>query len=582
MTSGKVPRPVRRALASAVSCLTVALCAAFALPAQPAAALAAHPLGNFTVNHYNGLRITPGQVENTAIVDSAELPTLQARAEVDADGSGEVSADELSAYGTARCAALAGAQRLTVNGAPVAWRVTEAAFGYAQGQGGLRTSRLTCGLSATARTQGTVGFSDDFLADRIGWREITAVASGGMRLARSSVSGTSVSRELRTYPNDLLTSPLDQRTAELSVVPGSGPTAIALPLVSGGPVGDALAWLDRTFTGLVGTESLTVPLGLLAVLMAVALGAGHALIPGHGKTIMAAYLAGRRGRPRDALIVGATVTATHTVGVLVIGLLLTAFSALSGESVLAWLGLVSGLLITVVGAGLLRSAWYTYRTGEASAHGHDHFGHGHGHGHGHSHGHGHGSGHSGNGRPYEHDREHVPSDRERSGHEHLRGHGPDLSEPGAQPREDSDDPALTGSRVAVLEREGTGPDEAANPAGRTGRRSGEDRSRRGLVGLGVAGGLVPSPSALVVLLGAIGLGRTWFGVALILAYGIGMAGTLTATGLLLVKLAGRFDRLTARGNGMAARLSALVPVGTAVVVMVLGLGLAVRSLTGAA
>jgi ABC-type nickel/cobalt efflux system permease component RcnA len=113
------------------------------------------------------------------------------------------------------------------------------------------------------------------------------------------------------------------------------------------------------------------------------------------------------------------------------------------------------------------------------------------------------------------------------------------------------------------------------------RRGGGARSRRGLVGLGVAGGLVPSPSALIVLLGAIALGRTWFGIALVLAYGIGMAGTLTVTGLLLVKLTGRLDRLATAGGGAVARLSALTPIGTAVVVVLLGLGLTVRSLTGA-
>jgi ABC-type nickel/cobalt efflux system permease component RcnA len=100
------------------------------------------------------------------------------------------------------------------------------------------------------------------------------------------------------------------------------------------------------------------------------------------------------------------------------------------------------------------------------------------------------------------------------------------------------------------------------------------------VGLGVAGGLVPSPSALIVLLGAIALGRTWFGVALVLAYGVGMAGTLTATGLLLVKLAGRLSRVAARSRGVVARLSAFAPVGTAAVVMLLGLGLVLRSLIG--
>jgi ABC-type nickel/cobalt efflux system permease component RcnA len=116
------------------------------------------------------------------------------------------------------------------------------------------------------------------------------------------------------------------------------------------------------------------------------------------------------------------------------------------------------------------------------------------------------------------------------------------------------------------------PERPEQPA-RSGRRF-------GLVGMGIAGGLVPSPSALIVLLGAIALGRTWFGVGLVAAYGIGMAATLTATGLLLVKLASRLDRLTTEGTGLLARISALAPIGTALIVITLGLALALRSLTG--
>jgi ABC-type nickel/cobalt efflux system permease component RcnA len=98
-----------------------------------------------------------------------------------------------------------------------------------------------------------------------------------------------------------------------------------------------------------------------------------------------------------------------------------------------------------------------------------------------------------------------------------------------------------------------------------------------LVGLGVAGGLVPSPSALIVLLGAIALGRTWFGVALVTAYGLGMAATLTVTGLLLVKLADRLEQRASAGRRLATRLSALAPLGTATMVVLLGAGLALRS-----
>ena len=91
--------------------------------------------------------------------------------------------------------------------------------------------------------------------------------------------------------------------------------------------------------------------------------------------------------------------------------------------------------------------------------------------------------------------------------------------------------------------------------------------------MGVAGGLVPSPSALIVLLASIGLGRTVFGVVLVLAYGLGMAATLTAVGLLLVRLRGRLER---RARPLAAprrstRLATAAPVLTAGLVLVVGL-----------
>ncbi|MFG1616854.1 nickel/cobalt transporter [Nonomuraea wenchangensis] len=449
-------RVIRFALLSALAGLL--------LPALFAGPATAHPLGNFTVNHYNGLVVTPGGIGNLAVVDLAELPTLQADPGVDAGYAGR------------RCAALAAAQRLVVAGTAVPWRVTEAGFAYAPGMGGLRTSRLTCRLTAAVVASGPVEFTDAFEQDRIGWREISA-AGDGVRLSGSSVPSASVSDQLRTYPEDLLSDPLDQRTATFTVSAGGPATGGSgtLPggLRAGGPVGEAFAALDRTFTGLIGADALTLPLGLLAVGLAVVLGAGHALIPGHGKTVMAAYLAGRRGRPRDAVVVGATVTATHTAGVLVVGLALTAFTTLAGETVLSWLGVASGALIAVIGVRLLLNARRPVPR------------------------HGHGHGHSG--------------------------------------------------------------------------------KRAGLVGLGVAGGLVPSPSALIVLLGAIALGRTWFGVALVTAYGAGMAATLTVTGLLLVKLVDRLERRAAAGRRLAARVSGLAPLGTAAMVVLLGAGLAVRS-----
>ncbi|GAB3950503.1 hypothetical protein GCM10027614_51040 [Micromonospora vulcania] len=92
--------------------------------------------------------------------------------------------------------------------------------------------------------------------------------------------------------------------------------------------------------------------------------------------------------------------------------------------------------------------------------------------------------------------------------------------------------------------------------------------------MGVAGGLVPSPSALIVLLGAVALGRTWFGVLLVIAYGLGMAATLTAAGLLLVHLHGR---LAHRVGALSGRLAAATPAVTATLVLIVGVTLAARS-----
>lgn len=116
-----------------------------------------------------------------------------------------------------------------------------------------------------------------------------------------------------------------------------------------------VVWVDRTFTGLVGPDP-TAFAGGLAVLLSLALGAAHALLPGHGKTLIAAYLAGRRGTRRDALLVGTSVTVMHTAAVLVVGLLLYAFASLLGEAVIGWLAAFSGLLVSAIGITLLRSA----------------------------------------------------------------------------------------------------------------------------------------------------------------------------------------------------------------------------------
>jgi ABC-type nickel/cobalt efflux system permease component RcnA len=506
------------------------------LPASPASA---HPLGNFSINEYVGLTLHPDRVDALTIVDIAEIPTLQDRPSVDTDGDGTVSPAEAAAYAGRRCADVAQAVTATVGGARLEWTVGQATFGYAPGAGGLDVSRLTCPLTASATVDGQLTVVNGYLTDRVGWREMTAVGQG-VRLIDSPLPTTSVSDELRSYPQDLLSSALAVRSASFTVHPGAG-TSTGAPtptLTLADPFSRAVAGLDRRFADLAGGLHLTLWVGLLAVALAVVLGAGHAALPGHGKTVLAAYLAGRRGRPRDALVVAATVTLTHTGGVLALGLLFTAGTAVAGERILGWLGLISGLVVLAVGVSMVAGL----RRGGRRRH--DHHDHVH---HGHDHDHDHNGARDGHGDDHHdhHHRDHVHHGHSPGDHDHHDHHHDH-------------------------------------------RDHREDRGRRrlSLAGIGLAGGLVPSPSALVVLLGAIGLGRTGFGILLVLAYGVGLAATLTGAGLLLVVLQRRLERATrqrrwsVRATRLVGRINAVTPAVTAALVVIVGAGLAVRAATG--
>ncbi|MGW8888933.1 nickel/cobalt transporter [Streptomyces sp. NPDC055749] len=534
---------LRRAVPGAAA--TLLLCAA-AVASAPAAA--AHPLGNFTVNHSTGLTLHPGRVDAVVVVDRAEIAAAQERTLVDRDHDGTVSKGEAGAYARGSCATLAGQLRVTAEGSPLSWKHSGSTLTYHPGEAGLKTSRLQCGLTAEAdlRRPTDIEVRTAYDSRRVGWREVTARAVG-IALTGSDVPTSSTTDQLRRYPDDPLSAPLDQRTASLRVEagPGSAASAVRDALPRSGPVGEALAKVSGTFGSLVGTRELTVPIGLLALLLAAVLGASHAALPGHGKTIMAAYLAGRRGTPRDAVTVGATVTVTHTAGVLALGLILPLATHLAGETVLTWLGMASGLLVTAIGLWLLRSALLN-----RPAHGHHH---------GHTHHHGHGHGHHG------HDHDH---------HDHDHHHGDGTRLPGQDGHEQEGE-----GSVALLTK---GHDHPHSPPEQGPSAGSPQRATRGgLIGMGIAGGLVPSPSALVVLLGAVALGRTAFGVLLVIAYGLGMAGTLTLAGLILVRLRDRIEAGARAGAitrwGPLRRLARLGPVATSSLVLVVGVGLTVRA-----
>lgn len=502
--------------------LLAAVATALIMLAMGAPSASAHPLGNFTVNFHSGIRVEPTAVAVLVVMDAAEIPTVQSFPNA-AAGVDPTAADT---YRTSRCAEIARLADLRLDGVPQPLSVTTSELRFPAGAAGLPTSWLACGLRTSAKLHPagtTLTYRLAFEPDRPGWREITAVGDG-VRLSDATVPIASPSQVLTAYPQDLLASPLNVGDATMKIRSGSG--VVAGGETPGAPSDTLTRGVDKltaAYTDLISSHELTVPFGLLAVLLATVLGAMHAFAPGHGKALMAATLVGREGSLRQAVTIGLSVTVTHSLGVLLLGLALTLTSLAAPERVYPWLGLVSGVLLVAIGTTLLRAAMRSQppivdATDRNSVDGGDfeHVGIG-----THAHHHAHGVHHS-----------HAPAPHSHGLFSHTH------------------EPAQLGTRS--------------------------------LLAVGFTGGLVPSPSALLVLLGGIALGRAWFGMVLVVAYGVGMAAALVAVGLALVKcrtwLERQSARLTRNGHGRAATFaSRWLPAATSAVVILIGLGVAARA-----
>ena len=461
-------------VAALAAVLVAVACAALGRPGGADA----HPLGNFTVNHYSGIELAGSRVYVRFVLDLAEIPTYQEGGRVRARGyaAGVARELELRVDGTRA--------RLV----PLAHRVSSR-----PGAGGLPTLRFEV-IYRASRGGRSLSFADRTFASRIGWREITISARDGARLVNASAPATSRSDELRAYPQALLRSPLDVRTATARYVPGD--TAGAAPVVD-----DRAAPAHRGggFEALVERGKLSPGIVVLSLLVAAFWGAAHALTPGHGKALVAGYLIGTRGRPRDAVLLGATVTATHTAGVFGLGLatlLLSRFVV--PEQLYPWLTLVSGLLVVAVGAAVLRQRLRGRRQAVSDF-----------------------------------SRTPAPAPEHHHGHDHHHHHGVRLKS-----------------------------DTAGTSSG-------------GIVGVGIAAGLLPCPSALVVLLSALALHRIGFGFALIVAFSLGLASTITGIGLVAVLARRVFSRVSLDGP-----LVRLLPALSAVVILLVGVALTVRAIPG--
>jgi ABC-type nickel/cobalt efflux system permease component RcnA len=411
---------------------------------------------------------------------------------------------------------------LQIGGQPLLLTVRSSAVTFPPGAGGLPTLRFSALYEAALEGgNGQLVYEDRNYPQRAGWKEIVATAGDGVTLTASSVPAESRSNQLTAYAADLLQAPPQDLHASLSFTssaPGheSPSPAQAKALPPAVPRAPDTAQTPRSMlTELITARQLSAGVIIFSLLVAIGLGAFHALEPGHGKTLVAAYLVGSQGTAWHAVLLGLTVTASHTIGVYVLGgVALFASHYVLPEQLYPWLGFTSGLLITGMGIVMLAQAWQGHAGHHThdSAHDHDHHHHAHPHDHGHDHTY---HDHSHHQHPHEH---HLPDDR--------RG------------------------QTSV----GYG----------------------ALLTLGITGGMIPCPAALVVLLSAVALQRIAFGLLLIVAFSLGLAAVLVSTGLLLVSA----RRIVQRWRGESPWLTYL-PFLSPLVITPLGVVIAVRSLSGA-
>ena len=375
----RVPIGTLRVLAVAAIALVVLV---------PAAG--AHPLGNFTVNQYTRLDVARADVSVRYVLDMAEIPTFQRRQVVDANGDGRIGPAEAARERDRLVALVSPHLQLLVDGKPAQLSLETARVAFPKGQGGLSTTRLDARFRAAGLELGeaphTLKLSNSYATDRVGWRELLVARGEGVAVRSTDASTGDLTKALTAYPADLLHSPPDVRSATTVAAVGSGGLAVqAIPARddSAPDTASSSARDDGGFVSLIENGGDLSVFGALAALgLALMFGMVHALTPGHGKTMVAAYLAGTRGSARHALILGGTVTVTHTAGVFALGIVTLSLSQfIVPDQLYPWLNLASGVMVVAIGAFAIRDRvkrwWRSARprraeSGHDHAHAHDH------------------------------------------------------------------------------------------------------------------------------------------------------------------------------------------------------------------
>jgi nickel/cobalt exporter len=465
------------------SSLITFLLAAFLLFA---ATLGAHPMGNLSINHY--ARLEPGAkgVNITYVLDLAEIPTFELTQTWNTPAGTEKTVLDRKAAIEVR--EWVSNLVITVDGNSVKPTIDSTTLTIIDGAGNLPVFHISSGLHVQAG-QGRLGYEDRNFTTRAGWREIVVRAGNGAQVVKTSAGKQEISQELTAYPQDPTKAPPQETKAWLEWKSAPAPIQVskaepAPPVVAAKadvrpPEAAAMGTVKRndSISKILRMKTISWPLMALLIGLAFWFGALHALEPGHGKTMVAAYLVGEKGTAKHAVFLGSMVTFTHTISVFALGIATIFLSRyIMPEKISKVLGILSGLSIAWIGGVML---WRRAKT--------------------------------------------VLNARPDHSHPHTHPHS---------------------------------------------------HSMGSLIALGASGGLVPCPSALILLLSAISIGRPGLGVILLIAFSLGLAIVLTGTGILVV-YAKNLLPVDKRTNNM---VFSYMPVVSAAAIFIIGIVMTKMSL----
>ncbi|MEP6900118.1 MAG: sulfite exporter TauE/SafE family protein [Actinomycetota bacterium] len=490
-----------------------------------------HPLGNFTVNNFTRIEIEKNRVRLNCVLDMAEIPTFQESQKIDTDKNGLLEQTELNNYQENFTPQFIANLKLLIDDQPVRIESVSKNILLLAGAGNLSTLRMewafvTENFSIEKDTVHHLRFENNNYKERVGWNEIVVNRADSINVFDSTAFGSTLTDDLRTYPENMLSAPLAERFAEFSFTSSTIPANAKLLQNRNGSASTPVQ--KDKFAELISVGEITPAIALFGLLFAFGFGAMHAMSPGHGKTVVGAYLVGSRGTIKHAVFLGLTVTITHTLGVFALGLItLFASNYILPEKLMPFLSFVSGLLVLFIGLSLFKERLFSALGWQS----HD----------GHTHEHG----------DHLHSREHL-ADYPHDGHDNHLSHNHEA------------------------------PDPQTHGNGHTHTHGGREHTHlppenitwKNLLALGISGGLLPCPSALVLMLSAISLGRVGYGLILTIVFSFGLAATLTGVGLIFLYIGKAFGGTKLADN----RIFKMLPVFSAFIIACIGAVICYNSL----